>query len=228
MVKNHLKRITSPQSWAIKRKKTKFIVRPRGYLNIGMPLSLILTEFLGLADTRKEVKKIVQNGKILIDGRVVKDERRPLLLMSVMQIQDVGAYRLLFNSRGKLYLKNILSKSAKRKFCKVTSKKLVKGGKIQLGFHEGANLLTEDKNINVHDTVVFDPSKNVEKHLKFEKGSRVFLIGGNGVGNLGTVEMITPNTAVKINEEIMEIDKKNIFVIDTEIEVDQNESNETN
>ena len=228
MVKNHLKRITAPQSWAIKRKKTTFVVRPRGYLNIGMPLSLILTEFLGLADTRKEVKRIVQNAKISIDGKVVKDERRPLLLMSAMQIQDVGSYRLLFNSRGKFYLKKIPSKSAKRKFCKVTSKSLVKKGKIQLGFHEGTTFLTQDKNINMHDTLVFDPSKNIEKHLKFEKGSRVFLIGGNGVGNSGTVEIITPNTAVKINEEITEIDKKNIFVIDTEIEVDQNESNETN
>ena len=222
MVKNHLKRLVAPQSWAIGRKKTKFIVRPRGYLKTGLPLSLVLTEFLNLADTRKEVKRIVQDGKVSIDGRVVKDERTPLVLMCVMQIEAVGAYRLLLNTRGKLYLKKINSKSANKKFCKVTSKQTVNGGKIQLGFHEGTSLLADGKEIRINDTVVLDiTKKSMEAHLKLEKGSRVFLIGGSGVGNSGIVEMTSPKTAVKINDLIMETDKKNVFVIDQEIEVYQ-------
>ena len=192
MVKNHLKRLMAPQSWAVKRKKTKFIVRPRGYISTGLPISLILTEFLDLAETRREVKQIVQSGKISIDGRTIKDERRALVLMCVMQIEGVGAYRLLLNKRGKLYLKKTTIKSAGKKFCKVTSKQAVEGGKIQLGFHEGTSVLTGEKGIGVNDTVVLNAGKKkVESHLRFEKGARIFLVGGSGVGNSGTVEMMS-------------------------------------
>ena len=222
MVKNHLKRLMAPQSWAVGRKKTKFVTRPRGYLKTGLPISLLLTEFLNLVETRKEVKRIVQDGKITIDGRVIKDERRPLVLMCSVQIEGVGSYRLLLNKRGKLCLKKITTKSANRKFCKVTSKQAVKSDKIQLGFHEGTSVLTDSNEIRTNDTVVLNTSKkNIDTHLKFEKGSRVFLIGGSGVGNAGTLEMTSPKTAVRINDSIMETDKKNIFVIDQEIEVDQ-------
>ena len=222
MTKNHLKRMMAPRSWPVGRKKTTFIVRPRGYLRTGLPVSLILTEFLNLVGTRREVKRIVQEGKVSVDGRVVKDERRPLVLMSVMQVEGVGTYRLLLNSRGKLCLAKVLSKDAKRKFCKVVSKKAVKKGRIQLGFHEGTSALTENRDIKINDTVVVDPSKNsIESHLKFEKGSRVFLTGGRGVGSSGTVETTSPKTAVKIGGLMIEIDKKNVFVIDDKMEVDQ-------
>ena len=215
MVKNHLKRLAAPQTWAISRKKTKFVVRPRGHLKMGMPVQVILTELLNLSSVRKEIKRIVQAGKIEIDGRVVKDERLPVVLMSVIKIEGVGAYRMMLNDRGKLHLKKLDGSEQNSKCCKVVSKNVVRGGKTQLGFHDGTALLSDNAEIRVNDTVVFKlPKTSVLKHLKLEKGAKVYLIEGSNIGNVGVVEKVDVGVTVKVEDRVAETGKHSVFVID--------------
>jgi len=73
MVKNHLSRLNAPTSWSIKRKVIKFTTRPSGgahSLRESIPLSIVVTQLLKYARTRKEVKKILNEGKIFVNGKV--------------------------------------------------------------------------------------------------------------------------------------------------------------
>ena len=69
-MKNHLKRIASPKTWAIARQGATFVVRPNPgahSLAMGLPLSLILRDLLQLASTMSEAKKILHRREVLPD-----------------------------------------------------------------------------------------------------------------------------------------------------------------
>jgi len=68
-----LKRKPAPRFWPIHRKEAIWIVRPSpgGHsLEKCLPLSLVLRDILEVAETRKEAKKIISQGKVFVDGKV--------------------------------------------------------------------------------------------------------------------------------------------------------------
>ncbi|MEM2969939.1 MAG: S4 domain-containing protein, partial [Candidatus Bathyarchaeia archaeon] len=78
--KGHLKREAAPGFWPIHRKKYVWTIKPLPGphpIHQCLPLTLVVREILGLAKTRREAKKIVSQGKILVDGRIIHNERFP-------------------------------------------------------------------------------------------------------------------------------------------------------
>lgn len=76
--KNHLKRVAAPRTWPITRKTSKWVVKPTPGAHSeerGMPLVVVLRDLLHLADKSKEIKQILHEGQVLVDGRVRKDHR---------------------------------------------------------------------------------------------------------------------------------------------------------
>ncbi|HDM89168.1 MAG TPA: 30S ribosomal protein S4e, partial [Candidatus Bathyarchaeota archaeon] len=100
----HLKREASPPFWPIHRKKFVWTVKPRPGphpVSRCIPLLLIIRDILGFAETRKEAKKIISQGKILVDGRVRRDDRYPVGLMDVVSIPELKMnYRVLPFKKG--------------------------------------------------------------------------------------------------------------------------------
>ena len=214
MTKNHLKRLATPRTWNIGRKSSKLIVRPYGYLEFALPVALILREFLHLTKSRLETKRVVNAKKVSLDGKTVRDDKLPAGIMSVLNINGTDSYRVLLNKKGKLFLNKLDAKESSTKLCKIVSKTMLKGGKMQLGFHDGRTILTTNKAAGINDTIVFKlPEFNVEKHLKLAKGASVYLTGGSNVGSTGTVENVSDSVVVKINDRVVETGKENVFVI---------------
>ena len=76
MVKKHLKTLTVPVSWPIKRKGQTFVMRPlpgKAY-SLGLPLSIIFKDILKYCKTSNEVKTILRDKEILVDGKRIKDQ----------------------------------------------------------------------------------------------------------------------------------------------------------
>ena len=60
---------------------------------------------LGIVDTRAEAKRVLSEGKILVDGVIRKDLRFPVGLLDVITIPlENVAYRVLLDSKGRLEL----------------------------------------------------------------------------------------------------------------------------
>jgi len=75
-----------------------------------------------------------------------------------------------------------------KKVFKVIGKKILKGKNVQVNLLHGKNLLLKD-DISVDDSVVFNFKDNkVEKIIKMEKGSRVFVVKGKHTGRIGMIE----------------------------------------
>lgn len=219
MAKSHLKRVSVPKTWNLPRKLYTFIVRPSGYLESALPVAVILKEILGLAKTRAEAKKIVNSGAVSLDGSAIKNDRLPVGLMSVISVGGKD-YRMLLNSRGKLFLKALSTKESSIKLCKIISKTTLKGNKLQIGFHDGRTMLTEKKDMKLNDTIAFKlPEFTIHSHLKLEKNAKAYLTGGSSVGKTGTVESVSGFVTLKLDGKTIEAGKENIFVIGSESEL---------
>ncbi|MFH1409842.1 MAG: 30S ribosomal protein S4e [Nanoarchaeota archaeon] len=214
MPKQHLKRLAAPKTWLIKRKGITFSVRPRPGAHsfaMGMPLSIILRDVMGIAKTEKEVKHILQKNDIKVDGKRRKDHRFIIGLMDSIQIEKKDLMMVL-NQRGKLVL--IENKTPGQKLCRITGKHLVKG-KIQLGFHDGNTLFTENKDIKVGDTLLVSiPDREIKEHLQLKEKAQVYLVGGSHIGDVGTIEDITGNLIVcKTKETTYMTQKRYAFIV---------------
>src|SRR3989344_2780651 len=100
---SHLKTLNAPQIWPVKRKKTKFVARanpgPHPFSR-GITLNLLLKEVLNYARTTREVKKILNNGQIIIDKIQRRDHKFIVGLMDIIDVPTLGEhYRLLINEK---------------------------------------------------------------------------------------------------------------------------------
>ena len=71
MPKKHLKRQASMTTWPIERKGTKFITRPNPgkKFKLSIPIAIVFKNMLNYCKTTKEVKKILMDKEVIIDGK---------------------------------------------------------------------------------------------------------------------------------------------------------------
>ena len=196
----HLKRKPAPKLWPIHRKEAVWTVMPQPgphSVSSSLPLALVVRDMLGFAKTGKEAKNIISNGKILVDGKVRRDERFLVGLMDVVSVVDAKkSYRVLPSGKG-LFLHPIDSDEAAFKLYRIEDKTVVKGGRMRLDFHDGANLLVEadnTQNADVYNTLdvlkLSVPDRELVGHIKSAVGVPAIVIGGKNIGKSGKVTTI--------------------------------------
>src|SRR6056297_760539 len=101
--KRHTKRYNAPGFIQIKRKHNKFFLNTKAgphKKRLSLPLGHVLRDVIGFADTLKEARFILNNRKVLVDGRVIIDPRFPIGLMDVVEIPEINKrYRVLPSKR---------------------------------------------------------------------------------------------------------------------------------
>jgi len=154
-----------------------------------MPVNLIVRDVLGRAQSAREVRFIVHNELIKVDGRVCKDTRRGVGLMDVLSLGDEH-FRCMLDANGRLRYVKISAEEASWKLVRVEGKTTLKGGNTQLNFHDGRNMLVDDpKEFNTGDSIKLSlPDQEVLEHIKFEDGVRCYLIGGTHVGEMASMK----------------------------------------
>jgi len=117
MVKQHLKRLASPRTWPIAKKISVFVARPNPgphKLEHQVPITVFLRDIVGVAQNTKEVKRMLHLKKVLVDGSVIHDNKRPVGLMDVVSIPEAGLYyRILISKKNKLYALPISEEESK-------------------------------------------------------------------------------------------------------------------
>ncbi len=192
-MKRHLKRLAAPKTWNIGRKETKFIARPAtsGHsMELSISLNVFMKEMTGFAKTTKEVKAILQNKKLLVDGRRRKDHRFAVGFLDAIELEELGeAYRMSIDKKGQLISIPISVKEAGTKVCKIIKKTVTKGKRMQINLNDGKNLFIDGKeNYKVTDSLVLDVKNNkIVDHLPFGKNMTVLLLQGKNKGLLGKI-----------------------------------------
>lgn len=204
MSSSHMKRLTMPRSWPLPRKSSVWIQKPNpcGHpLDLCMPMGVILRDVLGVAQNRREAKKILHSKLVKVDGAIETDIGRGVGLMDVLTVGDVS-YKCVLDTNGKLRYRTIPAKEASTKICRVMGKTTIKGAKTQVHLHDGRNLLfNENPEYKTGDSLVISlPDQKVKSYHKFEEGSIAYLTGGNHIGELATVRGQDIKRSSKDNE----------------------------
>ena len=178
-------------------------------------MGIILRDKLNLAKTMSEVKKLLNQNEILVDGKRKKDYRLIVGLFDVISVKATGKhYRVILDSKGRVAVKEIDSKESSLKVCRVTGKTKITKGKTQLNLHDGKNILS-DVEVKVGDSLLLSlPGLEVKKVLSLKNNSSVFLIGGKHAGSAGQLKEIKNDEAIfVVDGKDIETAKKYLFVV---------------
>jgi small subunit ribosomal protein S4e len=198
---NHQKRLSVPNSWPVDRKTETFTVKadagPHG--EAGVPLLIVLRDVLGYVDNRKEARYALNQDNVLINGRPVADEERPVGMFDIMAFDEREEfYRVFPDEGGRLALTPIDEDSAGSKLGKIVGKQHVSGGNVQLTLHDGQTLLVEeDSEYSGGDSIVVSNDDEVVAHFPSEEGALVTAVDGAHAGEIGTIDeiQVTPGSA---------------------------------
>lgn len=198
MVQNHLRSLSAPKTWTIKRKKQYYVTRPQGIgqkMDFTMPLGIVFKDMLKYCKTAREVRKILQEKEICVDEKRVKRTDHSIGLFSTLAIKTTNEYfRLTINKNGKLELKKIDKAESTIIPSVVKTKKVLGKNKIQINFSDGRNLLLKKDDYATGDSIILSlPKQDVKEHIKLEKNAVIFLTGGKHIGTTGIVEEVENN-----------------------------------
>ncbi len=185
----HQKRLSAPKTYKIPRKIYKWTVKPSPgpHDKNAVPLLIVVRDYLKLADTAREARRIIAAGEILVDGVPRKDYKFPVGLFDVIKIPKLEkSYRMIFDEKGR-YLP-IEIEDDNLKLYKIVNKTMVRGGRVQLNLFDGTNILG-DNSYKTKDSILMEiPEKKIVEHLPFEVGALVMITGGAHAGEIGKIK----------------------------------------
>ena len=215
-----LKRKPAPRFWPIHRKELPWIVKPSSgahSLQKCLPLTLVLRDMLGVAQTRKEGKIILSEGKVIVNGQVRKKDDFPVGLMDVISMPEANKYYRLMPSHKGLILNPIGKDESNFTLRRVEDKSTVHNA-VQIALHDGSNMLikvADAKNPTEIPYETFDilkmtfPDKQVTASLKTKEGNLAVITGGKNIGKQGKVVEIEKTVAKKRRQALVVVEDAN-------------------
>ena len=116
------------------------------------------------------------NGFVKVNNKIRKDENFPLQVFDCINLEKSGKNYMLEIKNRKFILKEVSSKEAETKIVKITGKKMLGKGKIQMNLDDGQNFLVKEK-FSVGDSVILNTKENkIEKELTYQGEIKVSVI----------------------------------------------------
>jgi small subunit ribosomal protein S4e len=207
---DHLKRLNAPDSWHISKKTTKFVTKTSaGPHNANaMPVAIWLRDRMGFARNMKEVKQILSQKDVVINGRPCRDPKMGIGIFDVIAMPKIGKhYRIQRDDHGRHASVEISADEAKLRLSKVKNKTIISGGRVQLNLRFGANVIA-DNTYKPEDTVVLslEPETRFKiiDHFPFAVGNMAMVIGGKHSGKVARIVEITKVPGSVPNRVILE------------------------
>ena len=211
-----LKRQMAPLFWGISRKNKRFAitVRPGSHSKAhSIPTSILLRDVLKIVTTLREAKSTIYGGKVTIDGVKRKSLHHSIGLMDVVELENISdVYRFVPKDNQILKPLKINETEKTKKLAKIVSKTSIKGGKTQLGFHDGRSMIS-DIDVNVGDSCLLEiPKQKILEVIKLEQGCQVIVTLGINAGQIGTVKKIEGGTFNLPKRVLLEFGERNIEI----------------
>jgi small subunit ribosomal protein S4e len=215
---DHLKRLNAPVSWHITKKTDKFVTKTSaGPHNANaLPVAVWLRDRMGFAKNMKEVKQILSQRDLLVNGKPCRDPKMGIGTFDVIALPKIGKYyRIQRDEHGRHSSVEISADDARIRLCKVKNKTIITGGRVQLNLRFGANVIA-DNTYKPEDTVVLslEPETRFKiiDHFPFAKGNVAMIIGGRHSGRVARITEIVKTTGSVPNKVILEdIETKSSF-----------------
>ncbi len=227
---NHLKRLVAPKHSPIQRKENKFTVKPSPGPHPSkecIPLTIVVRDILNYAKNTKEVKKIIQEKSVLVDGRARNNKKHPVGFMDSLSFPKIDKYyRMVYQNKG-LRTVSISKEEAQYKLCQIKNKTTLKKGLTQINLHDGRNIIVsengkEQSQYKTYDTVKISlPNQEILEQFESKIGNYALITSGRWMGTHGLIEDISDHGTLKTktvtlrtpNNDVIETLFKYIFII---------------
>ena len=211
-----LKRQMAPQFWGITRKDKRFVitVKPGPHKKIyAVPTAVFLRDMLKIVTSLREAKTTIYSGKVKVDGVVRKSLHHAIGLMDVIELENVEEVYRMVPTEEKLLKPIKINESEKsKKLVRVISKTTINKGKIQIGFHDGRSVISDDK-VKVGDACLIQiPDQKILETIKLETGCRGLVTRGNNAGQIGKIESIEEGTFILPKRVVLILDDRKIEI----------------
>ncbi|MDP1729244.1 MAG: S4 domain-containing protein [archaeon] len=214
----HIKRKTIGKFWPVPRTGTKYMTVPSHEQNSSLPLIAVMRDVLKLVKTNKELKKLLNEKKVQVNGKVVNELKYPLALFDTLGFPSVKKFYRV-SLKNKFELVPIKEAEANSKIYEVINKRILPNKKVQLNLNQGRNILSNEK-LEVGDYVVVDLAKNkITKVVSLKKDVPVLVIAGKHSGVEGKIKDIVVSgdqkvAIIKTSEGEVKSNLKNIFAVE--------------
>ena len=206
----HQTRAQTTKKIPIPRKGTKYVARALSHRTNSIPVVIAVRDMLKFARTSKEVKEMVKQKLLKINGRDVQDIKESIKLLNIFQAGK--SYILTLTKTGKFSLEETRLKD---RICRIINKKMLSKGKVQLNLHDGSNIISNEK-VTVGDTLYLDLQNKITKHVPLEKSKECIITSGKYIGHKGKIDSVKNKIVIlKLNEkeDKIEIDKSKLIII---------------
>lgn len=190
--KKHMRRINAPAHWMLDKLTGRYAPKPSPGPHKSrecLPLLLLIRNRLKYALTYNEVKMILMQKVVKVDGKVRTDITYPIGFMDVVSIDRTDErFRLLYDTKGRFVPHKITAEEAEYKLCRV--RKTFLGPKeIAIAVtHDGRTIRCIHPEVKAGDSLRLDiETGKVIEFLKFEIGNLAMITGGHNVGRVGTL-----------------------------------------
>jgi small subunit ribosomal protein S4e len=220
-----VKRQLAPVFWDIHRKQGRFIVRTHPGTHAkkyAYSIGVILRDVLKVTKNMHEAKKIVNAGKVKIDNIIRYNVNFAVGLMDTIELvsSQQKVYRLVPSKSLLLSPIEISDDEKTLKLLKIKNKSIIKGNKIQYGFHDGKTVISEAI-YSVGDTcLVKIPELEIIETLKLQSDCLAILTRGDNAGSIGKIQEIKEGTfslpkrvIISVDSRLLEIPIDMIMVI---------------
>ncbi|MGD1834673.1 MAG: 30S ribosomal protein S4e [Nitrososphaeraceae archaeon] len=219
-----IKRQLAPVFWNIKRKEGRFIPKTSPSTHskdTSYALSVLLRDVLKIATSVREVKNILNNKGIKVDGVLRYDTNFAVGLMDTIELIPAKQTYRLVPYQSKLLSTILINEDEKSlKLSKIKRKSIVRGNKIQYTFHDGKTIISEQQ-LKVGDTCLLSlPELKIIEHFPLSVDSMIIIIRGENSGKVGKIESIKEGTfslpkriSISIENRTLEIPIDMVMVI---------------
>jgi len=190
--KKHLKTLNAPSHWMLAKMSGVFAPMPTAgahQLRESIPIIILMRNRLKYALNGREVKQILMERLVKVDGMVRTNPKFPAGFNDVLSIEKTNDnFRLLYDTKGRFILHPISKSEAKFKLCKVTLKGTGANGTPFITTNDGRTIRYPDPLIKTNDTVKYNfESGTVTKFVHFATGNLCTITGGHNTGRIGEI-----------------------------------------
>ncbi|MBS3083619.1 hypothetical protein J4423_02335 [Candidatus Pacearchaeota archaeon] len=190
------------------RKGTKYVAYASRHNSNSVSIVVAVRDMLKLANTSKEVKGMIHNKALKVNGKVAKDLHDPISLFSIFHADK--NYKLTLLPTGRFVFEE--TKDVTRNL-KIIGKTAMSKDMFQYGLHDGTSIASK-QSFSVGDTLVLDFENKVTKHIALDKGKSAFIFSGSNIGKIGKIESVDEmKVVIKFEKEGIALNKAQVIVL---------------
>lgn len=205
----HVSRFHAPKFWMQPPKQKYWAPKPSPGPHPKdkcIPLLIVLRDMLKVADIADEVRKILSLGYVVINGRTIKDRKFPIGMFDIIEIPKINKKWIIIPTPKYLLRPKEIEETIY--IGRISQKKMVKGGKILLGLHNGHNIVLpseEGRKFKRMDSIVYNGTKII-KHLPLKEGMLAIITEGRRSGLIGRIKKIERGSMIRRAHTTLEVD----------------------